>query len=84
VVASTKIILVGDDTPQNHSCGPNRTMKSFLRDSGTTTNTFLQRKRKETRNANEGKNEGNIFFLSLLDLEQEHKKPEQRRKELEC
>jgi hypothetical protein len=59
-------------------------MKSFLRDSGTTTNTFLQRKRKETRNANEGKNEGNIFFLSLLDLEQEHKKPEQRRKELEC
>ena len=40
----TKIILVGDKTPQNHSCGRWCTTKPFLQGSCTTTNAFLWRK----------------------------------------
>jgi len=81
----TKIVLVGDNTPQNRSCGWWRTTKPFLWGSSTTTNTFLQRE--------EGKHEmhmrckweckGRKCFSSFsYELGEKQEKREQRKEEL--
>ena len=81
----TKIVLVGDNTPQNCSCGRWRTTKLFLRGSSTTTNTFLWRE--------EGKHEmqmrckwkckrGKYFSSFSYELGEKQEQGEQRKKEL--
>ena len=64
----TKIVLVGDNTPQNRSCGRWRTTKPFLRGSRTTTNTFLRREegKHEMQMRCENAKEWNLFLLFLM------------------